>query len=101
MAISSRHKQRPGEWRDVLATEVLDQYVGRHIAVINKKVVAVGDTYEQVRIAADVQYPNDMPYLAYIPDDAFIDEQPTANIRKRKPRTTIIPNGAKPVVADA
>jgi hypothetical protein len=89
MAISSRHKQRPGEWRDVLAPEVLDQYVGRHIAVIHKKVVACGDTYEQVRLAAEAQFPNEMPYLAYIPDDAFIDEQPVASVRPRKSRNGV------------
>jgi hypothetical protein len=88
MAISSRHKQRPGEWRDVLANEVLDQYVGRHIAVIHKKVVAAGDTYEQVRTAAEALYPNEMPYLAYIPDESFIEEQPATNIRPRKQRSS-------------
>ena len=90
MAISSRHKQRPGEWRDVLAPEVLDQYVGRHIAVIHKKVVAAGDTYEQVRIAAEQLYPNEMPYLAYIPDETFMVETPVDNVRPRKRRTTIV-----------
>jgi hypothetical protein len=90
MAISSRHKQRPGEWRDVLATEVLDQYIGRHIAVIQKRVVAAGDTYEHVRSEAEKLFPNEMAYFAYIPDDEYIDEQPVAQLRKRsaKPRSS-------------
>ncbi len=71
MALSSKPKARPGEWRDVLAPEVMGRYIGKHIAIIHKKVVAVGETYEDVRIEADKLYPNEMPYLAYIPDDAY------------------------------
>ena len=73
MPISSRHKQRPGEWRDVLAPEVINSYRGKHIAIIHKNVVAVGETYGDVRLQAEELFPNEMPYLAYIPekDDEF------------------------------
>jgi hypothetical protein len=75
--ISPRHKQRPGEWRDVLAPEVMSRYAGKHIAIIYKKVVAAGDTFESVRNAAEKLFPNEMPYLAYIPaaDDAETESE--------------------------
>ena len=76
MAISTaRNKQRPGEWRDVLAPEVMGRYIGKHIAIIHKKVVAVGETYDTVRAEADRLYPNEMPYLAYIPDSEYAAEE--------------------------
>jgi hypothetical protein len=81
MPISSRHKQRPGEWRDVLAPEVINNFRGKHIAIIHKKVVAVGETYEHVRVQAEELFPNEMPYLAYIPEDdsEYPDEDQTAD----------------------
>jgi hypothetical protein len=84
MPISSRHKQRPGEWRDVLAPEILALYQGRHIAVIHKKVVAAGSTFTEVRTEANRLFPNEMPYLAYIPvpgdleEDIYDDEEEEA-----------------------
>ena len=59
--------QRPGEWRDVLAPEVMTRYVGKHIAIIHKRVVAAGTSYEEVLEAAEELYPSEMPYIAYIP----------------------------------
>jgi hypothetical protein len=64
---------RPGEWRDVLAPEVMERYIGKHIAIIHKRIVAAGDTYEFVREEAQRLYPDETPYLAFIP----IVAQPT------------------------
>ncbi len=58
---------RPGEWRDVLAPDVIKHYIGQHIAIIHKRVVASGRSYEEVLKAAEELYPNEMPYIAYIP----------------------------------
>ncbi|HEX5323987.1 MAG TPA: DUF5678 domain-containing protein [Capsulimonadaceae bacterium] len=58
---------RPGEWRDVLAPEVMERYIGKHIAIVHKRVVAAGDTYEFVREEAQKLYPDETPYLAFIP----------------------------------
>lgn len=58
---------RPGEWRDVLAPEVMERYIGKHIAIIHKRIVAAGDTYEFVREEAQKLYPDETPYLAFIP----------------------------------
>lgn len=58
---------RPGEWRDVLAPEVMERYIGKHIAIIHKRIVAAGDTYEFVREEAQRLYPDETPYLAFIP----------------------------------
>ncbi len=74
MPIHPRHKQRPGEWRDVLAPEIIGQYTGKHIAIVYKKVVAVGDTYEDVRAQAEQLYPNEMPYLAYIANRIYDED---------------------------
>jgi hypothetical protein len=66
---------RPGEWRDVLAPEIMERYIGKHIAIIHKRVVAAGDTYEFVRAEAQKLYPDETPYLAFIPRTS--DSQPT------------------------
>lgn len=58
---------RPGEWRDALATDVIKHYVGQHIAIVHKRVVASGASYEEVLKAAEELYPNEMPYIAFIP----------------------------------
>lgn len=68
MADDQADKQtRPGEWRDVLAPEVMERYIGKHIAIIHKRIVAAGDTYEFVRAEAQKLYPDETPYLAFIP----------------------------------
>jgi len=85
----------------VIATEVLDQYIGRHIAVIQKRVVAVGDTYENVRAEAERMFPNEMAYYAFIPDDEYIDEQPVAHIRKRSEKPAGKSKAAVPAALDA
>ena len=64
---SNSEHHRPGEWRDVLAPEVISQYVGQHIAIVHKQVVAAGNTYEEVLQTAESLYPDEMPYIAYIP----------------------------------
>ena len=63
----SQSQARPGEWRDVLAPEVMERYIGKHIAIIHKRIVAAGDTYEFVREEAQRLYPDETPYLAFIP----------------------------------
>jgi len=60
-------KKRPGEWRDVLASDVINRYYGQHIAIVHKRVVAAGNSYEEVLRQAEEAYPTEMPYIAYIP----------------------------------
>jgi hypothetical protein len=45
----------------------MERYVGKHIAIVHKRVVAAGDTYEFVREEAQKLYPDETPYLAFIP----------------------------------
>ncbi len=64
---------RPGEWTDVLATDIISHFVGQHVAIINKRVVAVGNSYETVLAEAREKFPEEVPYLMFIPnpdDDA-------------------------------
>ena len=61
---------RPGDWTDVLAADVINNYIGKHIAIINKRVVAVGDSYEDALEEARRKFPDETPYLAHIPDPA-------------------------------
>jgi hypothetical protein len=67
-----------------LAPEVLNTYRGKHIAIIHKTVVAVGDTYAQLRADVDQRYPNELPYLAYIAGDggasAGVDQTPNTQV---------------------
>ena len=56
----------PGGWRDVLAPDVLKNYVGQHIAIVNKRVIASGATYEQVYKLVRELYPDEVPYIALI-----------------------------------
>ena len=64
---SSSDPQRPGEWRDVLAPDIINRYYGQHIAIVHKRVVAAGASYEEVLHQAEEAYPSEMPYIAYIP----------------------------------
>ena len=64
---NKKNQHRPGEWRDVLATDVINRYYGQHIAIIHKRVVAAGNSYEEVLRQAEEAFPTEMPYIAYIP----------------------------------
>jgi hypothetical protein len=70
---------RPGDWTDVLAPKVINQYLGKHIAIIHKRVVASGGSYDGVLEKAQQLYPDETPYLAYIPTpDEAADEETAA-----------------------
>lgn len=58
---------RPGQWVDVLAPDIIDRFVGHHIAIIHKRVVAAGNSYEEVLKTSQELYPDETPYIAYIP----------------------------------
>ncbi|HEY3330317.1 MAG TPA: DUF5678 domain-containing protein [Capsulimonadaceae bacterium] len=62
-----RDTSRPGAWVDVLAPEIIDRFVGRHIAIVHKRVVAAGDSYDEVLKTATELFPDELPYIAYIP----------------------------------
>ncbi len=63
----ARDNTRPGEWLDVLAPDVMNQFVGKHIAIVRKRVIAAGNSYEEVVQAAKASHPDEVPYIAYIP----------------------------------
>jgi len=68
MVQESTDHGRPGEWRDALATDVMKHYIGKHIAIVHKQVVASGTSYDDVFRVAEELYPDEMPYIAYIPE---------------------------------
>jgi hypothetical protein len=64
----SQTEPAPG-WSDVLAPKVINQFIGSHIAIVHKKVVAAGDSYEAVVEEAERLFPDETPYYAFIPED--------------------------------
>lgn len=45
----------------------MEQFRGKHIAMIGRKVVASGDSAKEVFEKAKQEYPDKMPVLAFIP----------------------------------
>ncbi len=78
-------KPRPGDWTDVLSQGVIENYVGRHIAIIFKRVVAVGDSYDQVLEEALRLFPEETPYLAFIPAKDAAPEDAVAAVQASGP----------------
>jgi hypothetical protein len=71
---------RPGDWVDVLAPHVIDQFRGKHIAIIHKRVVASGTSYGGVLEKSGELFPDETPYLAYIPTNKESKDEETAAI---------------------
>jgi hypothetical protein len=66
---------RPNDWTDVLAPEVIRQFEGKHIAIVYKRVVASGSTFDAVLEECLQLFPNETPYLAYIPTPEEAEEE--------------------------
>ena len=45
----------------------MEQFRGKHVAMIGRKVVASGDSAKEVFEIAKKEYPDKMPVLAFIP----------------------------------
>ena len=45
----------------------MEQFRGKHVAMIGRKVVASGDSAKEVFEKAKKEYPDKMPVLAFIP----------------------------------
>jgi lysine/ornithine N-monooxygenase len=45
----------------------MEQFRGKHVAIIGRKVVASGDSAKEVFEKAKKEYPDKMPVLAFIP----------------------------------
>ena len=45
----------------------MEQFRGKHVAIIGRKVVASGDSAKEVFEKARKEYPEKMPVLAFIP----------------------------------
>jgi lysine/ornithine N-monooxygenase len=45
----------------------MEQFRGKHVALIGRKVVASGDSAKEVFEKAKKEYPDKMPVLAFIP----------------------------------
>lgn len=45
----------------------MEQFRGKHVALIGRKVVASGDSAKEVFEKAKQEYPDKMPVLAFIP----------------------------------
>jgi hypothetical protein len=66
---------RPNDWTDVLAPEVIRQFEGKHIAIVYKRVIASGSTFDAVLEECLQLFPEETPYLAYIPTPEEIEEE--------------------------
>jgi hypothetical protein len=55
------------EWPSALAGAAYARYAGKHLAIVRKRIIAVADTYESALAAAHAQFPDEMPYIAFIP----------------------------------
>lgn len=47
--------------------EKLRKYAGKHVAIVDDKVVGVGDSAKEAYETAKKRLPNESPLLAYIP----------------------------------
>ena len=65
------------EWTDVLSPKIINQYVGSHIAIVHKAVVASAESYEAVVEEALRLFPDETPYIAFI-------ATPMSDITRRK-----------------
>jgi hypothetical protein len=53
---------------DYLATANFDKYVGKWVALLDKKVIAVGNTFKEVAEKVDLEYPGKRPLLSKVPE---------------------------------
>lgn len=53
---------------DFLARADLNRYAGRWIALLDEKVIVVGDSFKEVAEKVDKEFPNKKPLLSRIPE---------------------------------
>ena len=82
-----RATSRPHDWTDVLAPEIIKQFVGKHIAIIYKRVIASGTSYDRVLEECIRLFPDETPYMAYIPtpEEALDEESATQASNVQQP----------------
>lgn len=53
-------------------SEELGQHLGKWIAVIDEKIVAIGDNFKDVYAEAKEKYPNKEPFIMKVPKETVM-----------------------------
>jgi hypothetical protein len=92
-----RSLSRPNDWTDVLAPEIISQFLGKHIAIVYKRVVASGPSFDAVFEECVKLFPEETPYMAYIPTkEESQDEQFKAAATQIADQKTAVPEVGSP-----
>lgn len=61
--------EKDDKWITQHFEELVDKYGGKYVAVVNKQVVAVGDSPKEVDKKARQLYPNRLPSVLLVPKE--------------------------------